>query len=50
VEDGDAQAMDEETRKQLASGYENMRRSLTFSAMVESQRARADIVIPDDSE
>jgi len=50
VRDGDPAAMGDDARAQLAGGYENMRRSLALSALVDDLRKRADIVIPQQQE
>lgn len=50
VKDGDVTAMQEQSRERFVGGYENMRSSLSFSTLVQSLRARADIVIPAESE
>ncbi len=50
VSDGDPATLADDVRAQLASGYENMRRALTLSTLVEDLRERAEIVIPQEQE
>ncbi|WP_455234504.1 SurA N-terminal domain-containing protein [Thiogranum longum] len=50
VIDADPASMKDDVRTGLESGYENMRRSLLMSAMVDDLRARAEIVIPEQAE
>ena len=50
VTDGDPSELRAEQRTQMAGGYENMYRSLELDVLIRDLRARADIVIPQDSE
>jgi peptidyl-prolyl cis-trans isomerase D len=50
VTDGDPARLTDDQRTQLASGYENMRRALALSTLVEDLRKRAEIVIPQEQE
>jgi peptidyl-prolyl cis-trans isomerase D len=50
VTDGDPASLGDDERAQLASGYENMRRALALSTLVEELRNRAEIVIPQEQE
>ncbi|TCK17798.1 peptidyl-prolyl cis-trans isomerase D [Thiogranum longum] len=50
VTDGDPSELKPEQRTQMARGYENMYRSLELDTLIRDLRARADIVIPQDSE
>jgi len=50
VTDGDPARLTDDERTQLASGYENMRRALALSTLVEDLRKRAEIVIPQEQE
>jgi len=50
VSDADPASMQEDARSQLEGGLENMRRSVTVSTMTADLRARANIVIPEESE
>ena len=50
VSDADPASIAEATRSQLERGLENIRRSAVISAMTEELRARADIVITEESE
>ena len=50
VSDADPASIAEATRSQLERGLENIRRSVMISTMTEELRARADIVIPEESE
>lgn len=50
VTDGDPASLGDDMRAQLASGYENMRRALALSTLVEELRNRAEIVIPQEQE
>lgn len=50
VADADPAAMPENVKIRLTQGFENMRRTLQFSALVADLRARADIVIPEDTQ
>ena len=50
VSDGDPAAMTEQERAQIRQGYQNLRRSLTLSALVDDLRARADVELPEEQE
>jgi peptidyl-prolyl cis-trans isomerase D len=50
VSDADPASMQEAARSQLERGLENMRRSVMVSSMTADLRARANIVIPEESE
>jgi peptidyl-prolyl cis-trans isomerase D len=50
VSDADPASMQEAARNQLERGIENMRRSVMISTMTAELRARASIVIPEESE
>jgi peptidyl-prolyl cis-trans isomerase D len=50
VTDGDPAEMSDEVRAQLRRSYENMRRSVAVSTLVESLRAEADIEVPEEQE
>ena len=50
VSDADPASMQEAARSQLERGIENMRRSVVISTMTADLRARANIVIPEESE
>jgi peptidyl-prolyl cis-trans isomerase D len=50
VSDGDPATLADDVRARLAGGYENMRRALTLSTLVEALRERAEIVIPQQQE
>lgn len=50
VLDPDITAMDEGARKQMKSGFEQLRRSVDLATMVENLRMNADIQIPRDEE
>ena len=50
VSDGDPATLADDVRARLAGGYENMRRALTLSTLVEDLRERAEIVIPQQQE
>lgn len=50
VTDGDPAELKPEQRTQMARGFENMYRSLELDTLVRDLRARAEIVIPQDSE
>lgn len=50
VSDGDPATLADDVRDRLAGGYENMRRALTLSTLVEDLRERAEIVIPQEQE
>lgn len=50
VTDGDPSELKPEQRTQMLRGYENMFRSLEMEILLLDLRARADIVIPQDSE
>jgi len=50
VTDADPATMPEDVRTRLRQGFENMRRTALFTALVDDLRARADIVIPEDTQ
>ena len=50
ISDADPASMQEAARSELERGLENMRRSVVVSTMTEDLRARANIVIPEESE
>jgi len=50
VNDPDPAAISEKDRTQLERGYENMRRTLVQSALLEGLRARAAITIPEEQQ
>jgi peptidyl-prolyl cis-trans isomerase D len=50
VTDGDPAELKPEQRMQMARGFENLYRSLELDTLIRDLRARADIVIPQDSE
>ena len=50
ISDADPASMQEAARSKLERGLENIRRSVVVSTMTEDLRARANIVIPEESE
>ena len=50
VNDPDPAAIPEKDRTQLERGYENMRRTLVQSALLEGLRARATITVPEEQQ